>query len=331
MNKSKKMLTFHSDNWQDIFHLNTALTFLRMIANYEKYVYNFGYTKLPLYKKDWYQQKEKKYYANLDQGQLFYSDFRPFRTKRFLSCFGLVNQTDKLILESKDLNRPFNFLMQISFTLFISNIQFNLTKNRSQLIDELDEEHRLIQGKIVYLIYILTPPHMQAPVQKLIEEEEKKQKEEEKLLRTKYKGKFSIFPQSLLKRERRTFGSGIVQSKRNQSIIMIKPNIFSEDKKTSEEKEKKLTKSVKYFFGRKERKSKTVSENNEQVTKKIANKNKSQIALNVVNINNSSENEDDSSTSKSKSDESDEEQGNSNFKDSSCDDSSESEKEEKKK
>ena len=330
MNKSKKMLTFHSDNWQDIFHLNTALTFLRMIANYEKYVYNFGYTKLPLYKKDWYQQKEKKYYANLDQGQLFYSDFRPFRTKRFLSCFGLVNQTDKLILESKDLNRPFNFLMQISFTLFISNIQFNLTKNRSQLIDELDEEHRLIQGKIVYLIYILTPPHMQAPVQKLIEEEEKKQKEEEKLLRTKYKGKFSIFPQSLLKRERRTFGSGIVQSKRNQSIIMIKPNIFSEDKKTSEEKEKKLTKSVKYFFGRKERKSKTVSENNEQVTKKIANKNKSQIALNVVNINNSSENEDDSSTSKSKSDESDEEQGNSNFKDSSCDDSSESEKEEKK-
>jgi len=30
-------------------------------------------------------------------------------------------------------------LSRISFTLFISNIQFNLTKNRSQLIDELDE------------------------------------------------------------------------------------------------------------------------------------------------------------------------------------------------
>jgi hypothetical protein len=30
-----------------------------MMATYEKYIYNFGYTKLPLYKTHWYEKKEK--------------------------------------------------------------------------------------------------------------------------------------------------------------------------------------------------------------------------------------------------------------------------------
>ena len=304
-NKSKKRIAFRSSSWKDIFNLNTALTFLRMIANYEKYIYNFGYTQLPLYKKGWYARKEKKYYANLDQNHLlYYNDFRPYRTKRFLSCFGLLSQTDKLISESKDLNRPFNVIMRVALSLFLANIQINLTKEKSDLIDEYDE-YRLIQGKIIYSIFISTPKHMKAPLQKVIEELEKKQREEEELLRMRYKGKFSLFPISLLKRERRVFGSGIIQSKRNQSIIMFKSDVLSKNKIEEVEENRTHAKSTK-FNGRKGGKSKTIVDRTEDVTKEISNKVKSQTALKFVDINDSSDSKDSSSSedSESKSDES---------------------------
>lgn len=103
-------------------------------------------------------RKKKKYYIKIDQNQLYYDGFRQFRPKRFLSCSGLLSQTDKLILESKDLNKPFNVVMRIALTLFLANIQINLTKNRDYLkVEQEDDEHRLIHGKIVYLIYIETP------------------------------------------------------------------------------------------------------------------------------------------------------------------------------
>jgi hypothetical protein len=255
LNKSKKKMNFRSDNWQEIFKLDTALTFLKMIANYERYMYNFGYTRLPLFKKDWYAKKEKKYYINIDQNQ-FYEGFRQFRTKRFLSCSGLLSQTDKIILESKDLNKPFNVIMRIALTLFLANIQLNLTKNRDySKAEQEDDEHRLIHGKIVYLIYLSTPPHMNPPLQKLIEEMEKKRKEEEEKLRIKYKGKFSIFPYGLLKRERRIFGSGVIQSKRNQSIIMYKHALNKktnhENEENDEEKDIKVNNENKRFIRRK--------------------------------------------------------------------------------
>ena len=318
LNKSKKIMNFRSDNWQDIFQLDTALTFLKMIANYERYMYNFGYTQLPLFKKDWYAKKEKKYYIKIDQNQLYYDGFRQFRPKRFLSCSGLLSQTDKLILESKDLNKPFNVVMRIALTLFLANIQINLTKNRDYLkVEQEDDEHRLIHGKIVYLIYIETPPHMIPPLQKLIEEVEKKQKEEEEMLRMKYKGKFSIFPYSLLKRERRIFGSGVIQSKRNQSIIMKhslkKKNI--EDDENDEEKNRKVGKK---FIRRKQAKSKTVLDRPD-VSKEIESKIKSQTALTFVNIH-KNESDDDSSSSlfsKDKSDSSDEEKSNNESENSS--------------
>ena len=311
LNKSKKIMNFRSDNWQDIFQLDTALTFLKMIANYERYMSNFGYTQLPLFKKDWYAKKEKKYYINIDQNQLYYDGFRQFRTKRFLSCSGLLSQTDKLILESKDLNKPFNVVMRIALTLFLANIQLNLTKKRDYFkADQEDDEHRLIHGKIVYLIYISTPAHMNSPLQKLIEEVEKKQKEEEEMLRMKYKGKFSIFPYSLLKRERRIFGSGVIQSKRNQSIIMYKHSLHK--KRNNEDDENDLNRKEdnenKPFIRRKKGKSKTVLDRPD-ISKEIESKIKSQTTLTFIKFDQKGSDEDSSSSilSKEKSDSSDEE------------------------
>ena len=90
----------------------------------------------------------------------------------------------------------------------------------------------------------------------MIEELEKKQREEEELLRMRYKGKFSLFPISLLKHERRVFGSGIIQSKRNQSIIMFKSDVLNDNEIDEEvENNRYHAKSTK-FNGRKGGKSK---------------------------------------------------------------------------
>ena len=310
LNKSKTIVFLHSDSWQDIFHLNTALTFLRMIANYEKYIYNIGYMKFPLYKNGWYDKKEKKYYANIDQNQLYYNDFRHLRTKRFLSCFGLLNQTDKLIIESKDLNKPFNILMRVSFSLLIANIQYNICKNKNDFLDDFEEEYKLIHGNIVYLIYIYTPPHMRVPIQKVIDELEKKRKEEEELLKLKYKSKFSSSPFSLIKRERRVFGSGIIVPKRNQSIITMKSCNLGDDKKDFSRR--------KNFIGRKTIKSRTVIDRNEATSKEIVNKVKSTRDLRIINlIDKDSEESSSESFSDSQSDKISEEKSESyNFDDS---------------
>ena len=113
-----------SDDPLDIFHLDTAITFLKVIANYEKYINNFGYTHFPLYKPSTYERKEKKYYANFEKNQISYFDnLNPNKRKRLLSCFGLDNRTDRLIHESKDLKKPFYALMHITLSIFLAKIR----------------------------------------------------------------------------------------------------------------------------------------------------------------------------------------------------------------
>ena len=84
LNESKEKAIFRSDNWQDIFNFNTALTFLKMIATYNKYIYNFVYTKFPVYKPDWYIRKEKKYYAKIYPNQIsYFNNYKTYRKKDF--------------------------------------------------------------------------------------------------------------------------------------------------------------------------------------------------------------------------------------------------------
>ena len=45
---------------------------------------------------------------------------------------------------------------------------------------------------------------------------------EEELLKLKYKAKFSILPISIMKQERRMFGSGVFEERRNQSLSHTK-------------------------------------------------------------------------------------------------------------
>ena len=272
LNEKKETVIFRSDNYQDIFHFNTAITFLKMISIYDKYIYNFGYTKFPLYKKDWFSRKEKKYYANIEQAQLNYynNNFNQmsYRKKRFLSCFGLVNQTDKLINDSKDINRPFNVVMRTSFSLMIALIQSNINKTKNNLLGE--DEQRIFPINSLFLLYIPTSEHIKKPINEYLGELEKKQKEIE-LLQKKNKGKFSFFPYSLYKRERRMLGSGIFEERRNQSISQDKSKILNNDGKKENEIIEEKGEERHNFKGRKNEKSRTIIERNEELPKEISN------------------------------------------------------------
>ena len=302
-NKEKEKVYFQSQDWIEIFNLDTAITFLKVVVNYNKYLYNFGYTQFPLYKPGYYIRKEKKYYANIEQNQLSYFDnLNPNKRKRLLSCFGLENRTERIISESKDLKKPFMVLMQTAFTLILAKIQLNLGKKKNEYEDEDEESHRLIQGKIVYLIYIPTSPHVDGPINKYLEEFAQKEKEEEELQKMRKKNKFTFLPLSLLKEERRILGGRVETRRKNQSISEIKPLLYNNE--DSKEKKGKKRIAFKEFPGRRNVKSKTIKEVNE-IPKEVKNKFKCDTS---IEFSNNSEKESANATSENKSSENEENQ-----------------------
>ena len=305
-NTEKEKVYFQSEEWIEIFNFDTAITFLKVVANYNKYLYNFGYTQFPLYKPGYYIRKEKKYYANIEKNQLSYFDnLNPNKRKRLLSCFGLENRTERIISESKDLKKPFMVLMQTAFTLILAKIQSNLGKNKNELEEEDEESHRLIQGKIVYLMYIPTSPHVDKPINKYLEEFAQKEKEEEELQKMRKKNKFTFLPLSLLKEERRVLGGRVETKRKHQSISEIKPSLYTKEE-SKEKKDKKGQKhiSFKEFPGRKNAKSKTIKEVNE-IPKEVKDKFKCDTSIEFFD---KSDNESGKETSEIKSSENEENQ-----------------------
>ena len=328
LNEKKEKAIFRSENWQDIFNLKTALTFLKMIAIYDNYIYSFGYMKFPLYKPGSYARKEKKYYAKIDQNQMIYysNSLKPFRKNRFLSCFGLVNQTDKLINESKDINRPFNVIMRTTFSLMIALIQSKLNGNKTSVNNE--EEQAILLGKTPYLMYIPTPKHVKAPIKKYLDDVERKiKKEMNDFMKFRNKSKYSILPYNLIRHGRRMFGTGFTDVRRNQSISHIKLNslINETDNKIEEVKENKIELN---FKGRKALKSKTIVQSNStEITKELSNKMKSDGNLRFIDNNDESISKKESrsrSDSSSESEEEKQKEKSINFTDSDSDSDSES-------
>jgi hypothetical protein len=221
-----------------------------------------------------------------------------------LSCFGLENRTDRIISESKDLKKPFTVLIKTAFTLFLAKIQSNLGKKKSEL-EEDEESHKLIQGKIVYLMYIPTSPHVDKPINKYLEEFAQKEKEEEELEKMRRKNKYIFLPLSLLKEERRIFGGRVETKRKHQSISEIKPSLYNKEE-NKEKKNKKGQKHItfKEFVGRTNKKSKTIKEINE-IPKEVKNKFKTETSIQFVDI---SDNGNSKETSEIKSSENEENQ-----------------------
>ena len=304
-NEKKEKAYVRSDDPLDIFHLDTAITFLKVVANCEKYINNFGYTHFPIYKPGAYELKEKKYCANFEKNQLSYFDnLNPNKRKRLLSCFGLENRTDRIIHESKDVKKPFLALMHTAFTIVLAKIQMNIIKNINESeVDEDEEIFKLIHGKNVYLIYLPTAPHIKGPINQYLEDFAQKEKEEEELLKMRKKNKYSFLPTSLLKEERRILGGSIDIKRRNQSICEIKPFIrhFEDNKDYKEKKEKKENKERrpkinKEFAERRKEKCRTIKEKKEAI-KEVVEHQKCNTSIEIIDYSES----DSESKSKSKS------------------------------
>ena len=328
LNETKEKVLFRSENYQEIYNLNTSITFLKMIAIYQKYIYNFGYTKFPLYKVARYAKKEKKYYSKIDQNQIaFYNNYRPLRRKRYLSCFGLVTQTDKLITESKDINKPFNVIMRTAFSHILAIIQVHLNKNHENINNEEDEQ-RAIHGKYSYLIYIPTPNHIKNSIKKYLDEvaQKEKEKNESELLKLRYNAKYTLLPLSLIRHERRMLGSVLLEVRRHQSISQAKLSTFKEDingkKEEKQNKKNQDGNTIEQFKGRKNAKSKTIIDRND-LTKELNNKIKNEPNIEFVDDDSESSSSSVSKTSFSKSEKTENDKTSINFSNSGSESSSE--------
>ena len=307
-NEQKEKAYVRSDDPLDIFHLDTAITFLKVVANCEKYINNFGYTHFPIYKPGTYDAKEKKYCANFVKNQLSYFDnLNPNKRKRLLSCFGLENRTERIIHESKDVKKPFLALMHTAFTIVLAKIQMNIAKNINESeVDEDEEIFKLIHGKNVYLIYLQTAPHVKVPINKYLDDFAQKEKEEEELLKMRKKNKYSFLPTSLLKEERRILGGSINIKRRNQSICEMKPLIshFEDNKDYKDKKEKKEYKGKrpkinKEFAERRKEKFRTIKEKKEEI-KEVIDSYKCNTSIELIDYSESESENKSKSKSKSK-------------------------------
>ena len=274
-NEEKEKAYVRSDDPLEIFHLDTAITFLKVVANCEKYIYRFGYTHFPIYKLGTYDAKEKKYCANFEKNQLSYFDnLNPNKRKRLLSCFGLDNRTDRIIHESNDVKKPFLALMHTAFTIILAKIQMNIVKNINESeIDEDEEIFKLIHGKNVYLIYLQTAQHIKGPINQYLEDFAQKEREEEELLKMRKKNKYSFLPTSLLKEERRILGGSIDIKRRNQSICQTKPFIChfegNKDYKETKENIENRSRTNKIITERRKEKIKTIKEKKEENNEEV--------------------------------------------------------------
>jgi hypothetical protein len=159
------------------------------------------------------------------------------------------------------------------------------------------------------------------PINAFLEEVAKQRKELEELIRLRYKSKFSIFPFSLMRHERRMFGSRIIEERRNQSISHPKKSAFREIS-PSKLDEKKETKNADTFTGRKITKSKTIHDTS-NVAKEIGPKIKDESNIKFVDDDNDSVSKKESnSSSSSESGETNKEKSSMNFSDSESQESS---------
>jgi hypothetical protein len=174
--------------------------------------------------------------------------------------------------------------MRTTFSILLANIQKKIKTIKYSSLNE-DAEQRLIHGNFSYLIYIQTPEHIRGTIRKYLDEVEKRQKEEEEeFSRMRLKGKYSIFPLSLLRQEKKIFGSGIVGQRRNQSICHFSANNLTHVAQTIIE-EKNKSKAGKNFKGRKNGKSRTIIYRND-VSKQLGPKIKNEEESNILFVDN---------------------------------------------
>ena len=169
--KNKKIILFSSEQREEICKLDITINFLRVKVNYDKYVYNYGLSRFPLYKSKWYRQKSLLYYAHLEQNGI---NIQNMSTMNSLINLKKVNSSYsetfnvKIFNKSKIIKKSFIIIFQSTLSIFLGKIQEKLCLKQRNL-NENDEDSKLSFIRTYnYLYNFSTPKHIERKINKFL-------------------------------------------------------------------------------------------------------------------------------------------------------------------
>ena len=171
---NKEIILFSSEQREEICKLDITINFLRVKVNYDKYVYNYGFSRFPLYKTKWYLQKSLMYYAHLEQNGISIPNNININSMNSLITSKKTNYSYpesfniKIFNKSKLLKKSFTFIIQSTLSIFLGIVQEKLTL-KSHFKDIKEENSRMSFAKNFNYIYIFSIPyHLQRALIKYI-------------------------------------------------------------------------------------------------------------------------------------------------------------------
>ena len=167
----KEMILFSSEQREEICKLDITINFLRVKVNYDKYVYNYGFSHFPLYKTKWYLHKSLMYYAHLEQNGISIPN-NIINSKNSLATLKKTNYSYsesfniKIFNKSKLLKKSFNFIIQSTLGLFLGIIQEKLSLKNN--FNEKEESKICFIKTYNYLYKFSLPFHLQKVLNKFM-------------------------------------------------------------------------------------------------------------------------------------------------------------------
>ena len=159
---NKKIILFSSEQREEICKLDITINFLRVKVNYDKYVYNYGFSRFPLYKIKWYKQKSLFYYSHIEQNGITLPNLNAVNTMINLkkaNASYLESFNTKLFNRAKIVKKSFNIIFENTLSIFFGKIQEKLGGKSPN--ENKEEDFKLIFKKENYLYKFTIPNHLQ--------------------------------------------------------------------------------------------------------------------------------------------------------------------------
>ena len=167
----KKTIFFTSEQREEMCKLDITINFLRVKVNYDKYVYNYGLSRFPLYKTKWYLHKSLLYYASLEENGITIQNINSMNS---IVKFKKTNYSYsepfniKIFNKSKIVKKAFNFIINSTLSIFFGKIQEKLTlKNKLYEKKEEDIKKSFIKS-YNYLYNFSIPIHLKRTINKYL-------------------------------------------------------------------------------------------------------------------------------------------------------------------
>ena len=154
---NKKIILLSSEQREEICKLDIAINFLRVKANYDKYVLCFGYIQFPLYKIKWYKQKKDLIYSRLEQNGI---TIKINKTNNLINYNNMKYSEANITEKIEDIKSSFKIIFQSTFSIFLGKIQEQLTKIKEKKSKSNNNINLTTNNNLVFLI----PKHLKRKI-----------------------------------------------------------------------------------------------------------------------------------------------------------------------